>query len=144
MTQIITTDEILTGLPTEPHEDAIRRCGALLVNAGCVRQRYVEGMLARNRSFTTAIGNYIAIPHGEKEYKDDILRTGLSVLTYPDGLDWDGQKVCLVIGIAARGDEHLAILENIVDRLESGDDVLTLVNAGDKKAILDLLTEENE
>ena len=50
MTQIITTDEILTGLPTEPHEDAIRRCGALLVNAGCVRQRYVEGMLARNRS----------------------------------------------------------------------------------------------
>jgi mannitol/fructose-specific phosphotransferase system IIA component len=141
MKEIITKENIVTGLPPEPHEDAIRRCGKLLVEAGYVNPRYVEGMIARDKGFSTAIGNYIAIPHGEKEYKSEILKTGLAVLTYPEGLTWGDQKVHLVIGIAAQGDEHLSILENIVDKLEEGDDVLALVNAGDKEAILALLTE---
>jgi mannitol/fructose-specific phosphotransferase system IIA component len=141
MKEIITKENIVIGLPPEPHEDAIRRCGKMLVDAGYVNPRYVEGMIARDKGFSTAIGNYIAIPHGEKEYKSEILKTGLAVLTYPEGLTWGDQKVHLVIGIAAQGDEHLSILENIVDKLEEGDDVLALVNAGDKEAILSLLTE---
>jgi PTS system mannitol-specific IIA component/PTS system mannitol-specific IIC component len=32
-----------------------------------------------------------------------------------------------VIGIAARGDEHLDIMGNIVDNLETGEDVRKLV-----------------
>ncbi|MDR0380371.1 MAG: PTS sugar transporter subunit IIA [Oscillospiraceae bacterium] len=142
MKEIITRENIVVGVPTEPHEDAIRRCGQMLVNAGYVNPRYIEGMLARDRGFSTAIGNYIAIPHGEKEYKNDILKTGLVVLTYPEGIDWSGQTVYLVIGIAAQGNEHLDILENIVDKLEEGEDVLALVNAGDKDAILHTLAGE--
>ncbi|MDR0397254.1 MAG: PTS sugar transporter subunit IIA [Oscillospiraceae bacterium] len=142
MKEIIKRENIVVGLPAEPHESAIRRCGKMLVDAGYVKPRYVEGMIARDRGFSTAIGNYIAIPHGEKEYKNDILKTGLSILTYPDGVDWGGQKVYLVIGIAAQGEEHLGILENIVDKLEDGDDVLALVNAGDVDAILATLAGE--
>lgn len=104
-------------------------------------KRLAFQMIARNRGFTTAIGNCIAIPHGEKEYKQDIIKTGLSVLTYPQGIDWEGEKVHLVIGIAAKGNEHLEILENIVDRLDDSDAVLALVNANDKQAIYDLLTK---
>lgn len=140
MKEIITMDNIVLNLPKELHEDAIRRCGEILVKSGYVLPRYREGMLARDRGFTTAIGNYIAIPHGEKEYKCDILHTGIVVLTYPDPIDWSGQPVYLVIGIAAQGDEHLAILENIVDKLENKNDVLALVHAGDKAAIYTLLT----
>ncbi len=142
MKQIIKMENIVLNLPTEPYEDVIRRCGDLLVASGHANPRYVEGMIARDRGFSTAIGNYIAIPHGEKEYKQDILQTGLAVLTYPDGIDWNGQTVHLVIGIAAKGDEHLDILENIVDQLEEGDDVLALVESADKKAIYTMLTGE--
>jgi len=142
MANIIERENILLNLAPEPREDAIRRCGEQLVKAGCVKPAYIGGMLERDRSFTTAIGNFIAIPHGEKAYKSDILRTGLSVLTYPEPLDWSGQPVYLVIGIAAQGDEHLSILENIVDKLESGDDVLALVRSGDREAIYRLLTGE--
>jgi len=143
MTQIITMDNIVLNIPREPHEDAIRRCGEMLVNSGYVLPRYTEGMLARDRGFTTAIGNCIAIPHGEKDYKRDILHTGIVVLTYPDPIDWEGQPVHLVIGIAARGEEHLDILGNIVDQLESREDVLTLVNGGDKNAIYAMLTGDS-
>ncbi|MEA4932375.1 MAG: PTS sugar transporter subunit IIA [Lawsonibacter sp.] len=143
MTQIITMDNIVLNLPKESHETAIRRCGDMLVKSGYVQPRYTEGMLARDRGFTTAIGNYIAIPHGEKEYKSDILHTGMVVLTYPDPIDWEGKLVYLVIGIAAQGEEHLDILEHIVDALESREDVLALVNAGDKHAIYSTLTGES-
>ncbi len=140
MENIITLENIVLNAESEAHEDAIRRCGQLLVDGGYVNERYIEGMIARNRNFTTAIGNCIAIPHGEKEYKEEIIKTGLAVITYPNGLDWDGEKVHLVIGIAAKGNEHLEILENIVERLDDSEQVLALVNANDKQAIYDLLT----
>jgi mannitol/fructose-specific phosphotransferase system IIA component len=140
MVDILKMDNIVLNQPPAPYEDVIRRCGDLLVASGYVEERYIEGMLARDRSFSTAIGNFIAIPHGEKVYKDAIIKTGLVVLTYPEALEWNGEKVHLVVGIAARGDEHLEILENIADKLESGDDVVALVKKGDPKAIYDLMT----
>jgi mannitol/fructose-specific phosphotransferase system IIA component len=139
MKEIITRENIVVGLPSEAHEESIKRCGKMLVDAGYVNPRYVEGMIARDRSFSTAIGNYIAIPHGEKEYKEEINKTGLVVLTYPEGIQWGDQEVYLVIGIAAKGDEHLEILENIVGKLEEGDDVLALVAAASPDAILETL-----
>lgn len=140
MKTILNMDNICLNLEKESYEKAIDRCGKMLVEGGYVKPNYVQGMQLRDRSFTTAIGNYIAIPHGEKEYKSEILCTGLSVLVYPEGIDWNGQTVHLVIGIAAQGDEHLAILENIVDKLDDGDDVLRLVNSADREQIYSLLT----
>jgi mannitol/fructose-specific phosphotransferase system IIA component len=140
MAAILEMDNIVLNQPPQPYEDVIRRCGEMLVNGGYVKPGYVDGMLARDRSFSTAIGNHIAIPHGEKVYKEEILKTGLVVLTYPQGVDWNGEKVFLVVGIAAKGDEHLEILENIADKLEEPQDVIDLVNSADQKAIFSLLT----
>ncbi|MFV0352356.1 MAG: PTS sugar transporter subunit IIA [Oscillospiraceae bacterium] len=130
---------ILVNQPTQTPEEAIVHSGQILQQAGYVTPRYIEGMLARDKSFSTAIGNLIAIPHGEKEYKQEILATGLSVLAYPQGIDWNGTPVKLVIGIAAKGDEHLEILERIVESLESEEDVEQLVQKGDAQAIYNLL-----
>lgn len=139
MKPMITQENIIIGQATESHTEAIRRSGQLLVEAGYVGEKYIEGMLRRDEQFTTSIGNHIAIPHGEMEYKKEILHTGLSVITYPEGIPWGDQVVHLVIGIAAQGDEHIDILENIVDQLETGDDVLALVAGGDKNAIYEML-----
>lgn len=140
---IIIMENIILGLENEPYEKAIKRCGKLLTDSGYVNERYTQGMLAREESFSTAIGNFIAIPHGEKEYKEEIIKTGLAVLTYPQGIEWGDKLVYLVIGIAAKGEDHLDILENIVTKLEKGDDVMELVNKNDKKAIHDMLVGDN-
>lgn len=132
---ILKKENIILGQPSEDYEDVIRRCGRLLVDGKYVTGRYIEGMLARERELSTAIGNYIAIPHGKKEYKKDILSTGIVVVTYPDGISWNGASVYLVIGIAAVGDEHLDILGNVVENLESEDDVLKLVREADENMI---------
>ncbi len=133
-------EDIILNQPSEDKDAAIERCGRLLAEAGYAGSEYIEGMLARDNNFSTAIGNAIAIPHGEKEYKQYIKKTGICVITYPQGIDWNGVPVKLVVGIAALGEEHLEILENIVDVLEEEEDVIRLVEANSKERIIEVFT----
>ncbi|MDR1538900.1 MAG: PTS sugar transporter subunit IIA [Clostridiales bacterium] len=142
--QIIKKENIVLGLAPESHEDAIRRCGKMLVSSGYVNEKYIEGMLARDKSFSTSIGNAIAIPHGEMEYKKEILNTGLVVCTYPKGISWNGDKVKLVIGIAAKGDEHLEILGKIVDAFEDESAVDAIATGGSVEAVYKILAPNGE
>ncbi|MDR0708287.1 MAG: PTS sugar transporter subunit IIA [Treponema sp.] len=128
---ILKKENIILNQPKAEREDVIRRCGRMLVDSGYANENYIEGMIKRDNSFSTGIGNFIAIPHGEEAYKKDIITTGIVALTYPEGIDWHGKPVYLVIGIAAKGEEHLDIMGNIVDNLETGEDTIKLVkNAG--------------
>ncbi len=139
--EILNIENIKVDLDKENYIDAIKRCGQMLVDAGYVNEKYIEGMLKREEVCSTAIGNYIAIPHGENEYKKEIKKTGLCVCTYPKGIDWNGTKVRLVIGIASSGDEHIEILENIAINLGECD-IKKLVKHADANKILDALYEE--
>lgn len=122
-------ENIILNQPNAEREEVIYRCGCMLADSGYANEHYTEGMIKRDNSFSTGIGNFIAIPHGEEVYKKDIITTGIVVLTYPEGIDWHGKPVYLVIGIAAKGDEHLDIMGNIVDNLETEDDVIKLVKS---------------
>lgn len=144
MKDILKRNSVTVGLPTEGYQDVIRRSGAMLVAEGYATEKYIQGMLERDKVFSTAIGNGIAIPHGAKEYKDEIRATGLVVLTYPDGVPWNDDSVKLVIGIAARGDEHVAILERVVDLFEDAEDVDAIVAANDADRLYRLLTTDPE
>jgi len=131
MNDLLQRENIVLNQPKADREEVIRRCGQMLLDSGYINRRYIEGMIKRDNAFSTAIGNYIAIPHGEADYKKDIIQTGIVVLTFPEGIDWHGIPVFLVIGIAAKGDEHLDILGNIVDCFEKEEDTINLVkNAG--------------
>lgn len=95
------------------YEDAIREAGALLVDAGAVTPAYVDGMLARERTMTTYMGNGLAIPHGTLESTGEIRRSAVSVVRYPHAVDWKGSPVRVVIGIAGADGEHLEVLSRI-------------------------------
>ncbi len=135
---MLTVENIVLGQAKESKEDAIKRCGAMLVQAGAVEEAYVPSMIARDASFSVAIGNLIAIPHAEKEAACHIKKTGVCVITYPEGIQWDEEMVKLVVGIAAIGDEHLEILQNIVEKLEEESQVEELVATATKEKILEL------
>ena len=63
------------------------------------------------------MGNGLALPHGVEEAKKEIKASGIAVMTFPDGVDWDGNQVHVVIGIAGVGEEHLEILSVIADKM---------------------------
>lgn len=104
-------------------ETVIRDVGRMLCESGCVDEFYIEAMLRREQTFPTNIGNGIALPHGVEDAKKNIKRSGIAVMIFPDGTDWGGEMVKLVIGIAGVGEEHLEILSVIAQCLADPDDV---------------------
>ena len=123
--------------------DAIRKAGDLLVNSGCVLPEYVDGMLKREESMSTSLGNGVAIPHGVYENRDHILHTGISVLQLTDAVGWDdGDPVLMVIGIAAAGDEHVGVLANLAEVIDNEDTLAELLKTNDPDVVVKYLGEK--
>lgn len=117
--EILMKSNIIISRPSVTMEEAIIHVGNLLNQSGYVEKGYIDGMLARERKFSTYIGNGVAIPHGENEVKDLIKASGIAVVQYPDGVDFgEGKLAKIVIGIAGLGNEHIQILANIAEAIE--------------------------
>ncbi len=116
-------DDVQLGAEAADKSEAIRLVAARLTDAGLVASGYVEGMLRREAQTATYLGSGIAIPHGTTDTRDLVHQTGVKVLHFRDGVEWaDGQKAYVVIGIAAKSDEHLGILRQLT-RVLSDDEV---------------------
>ena len=140
---ILSKDRISLHASAPDKAGAIRQAGDLLVQSGCVMPEYVDGMLTREQSMSTSLGNGVAIPHGVYENREHILRTGLSVLQLTDGVDWDaGEKVYLVIGIAASSDEHVGVMANLAEVIDREETLAELLKTTDPDVILKHLGEE--
>lgn len=124
--------------------DAIREAGEILIDAGSVGPGYVDSMFEREKSVSTYMGNYLAIPHGMLEAKGEVLRPALSVARYDRPIDWDGNEVRFVVGIAGDGDAHLEILSRIALIFAEIDEVERLLAADSAAEIYDLLHAVNE
>lgn len=140
---VLSLDRIRLQATAVDKQDAIRQAGDLLVQSGCVDPGYVSGMLAREASMSTYLGNGVAIPHGTYENKEQIRQTGISVLQLPDGVAWeDDEKAYLIIGIAASSDEHVGVLANLAEVIEDEALTETLIRTGDPNLILTHLGAE--
>ena len=59
----------------------------------------------------------VALPHGVEAAKKRVLQSGISVQTFKEPIDWDGNPVRIVIGIAGVGDAHLDVLAQIAEAM---------------------------
>ena len=140
---ILSKDRISLQTSAVDKADAIRKAGELLVTTCCVLPEYVEGMLTREQSMSTSLGNGVAIPHGIYENRDHILKTGISVLQLTDGVDWDeGEKVFMVIGIAASSDEHVGVLSSLADVIDNEENLAELLKTNDPDVVVKYLGEK--
>lgn len=115
---VLKRENIKMCLDTVTKEEAIKMAGELLYKSGYVGKEYINGMLAREQDVSTYMGRGIAIPHGENAVKDTVKKSGIVVLQFPNGVEFGTGKAKLVVGIAGKGDEHLAILANIAIALD--------------------------
>lgn len=114
-------ENVRIGCKADTKENVIRAVGQMLVDTGYVNQSYVDAMVKREESFSTYMGNELALPHGVEEAKKEIKASGIAVMVFPEGTDWGGEQVKVVVGIAGVGEEHLQILSVIAEQvLEEG------------------------
>ncbi len=129
---------IRTNCVPKEKNDIVRDMGQMLYEAGYVTNKYIKAMLDKEESMDTYLGNDIAIPHGIESARDEVISSGLGVMVFPDGIDWNGKKVRVVIGIAGREEEHVEVLSHIAVTLMEMEEVERLVRS-DKHEIHEML-----
>ena len=133
---------IFLGLQATSKEDAIRFAGEQLVKGGYVQAEYVEAMLAREQLTSTYLGESIAVPHGTIEAKDRVLKTGIVFCQYPAGIRWgddEDDSARLVIGIAARNNEHINVITKLTTALDEDGVIDRLANTTSVEGVLSIL-----
>jgi mannitol PTS system EIIA component len=124
-------------------QEAMKEAADILEAAGAVTSGYYDAMQQREQTVSTYMGNELAIPHGTNETKDTILDSALSVVRYDGGVDWGGEPVTFVIGIAGKGDEHLEILSQIALIFSEEDEVEKLKHAQSPEELFTALSTVN-
>lgn len=141
----LSVQDIHPGEQAGNKEEAIRQIAAALAQAGNVAGGYVDGMLAREQQTSTFLGNGIAIPHGTTDTRDQVLKTGVQVFQFPQGVTWgEGQVAYVAIGIAASSDEHLGLLRQLTHVLSDDSVAEQLKSATTAEELRALLMGEKQ
>ena len=136
--ELLYRENIQVNCKAASQEEVIREVGGMLVKSGYVDAPYVDAMLEREESFSTFMGNGLALPHGVESAKKDIKASGIAVMTFPEGIDWAGNTVNVVIGIAGVGEEHLNILGVIAEKMLD-DTAAERLKTGDVDTVYEIL-----
>lgn len=139
---LVAESVVLSGTATT-RDAAIDEAGQLLLARGAVDEGYIQAMHEREESVSTYMGSFLAIPHGTNAAKDHIRKSAVSVVRYPDGLDWNGKEVRFVVGVAGVNNEHLHILSSIAKVFTDKAQVAQLEAATSSEEILEIFRKVN-
>lgn len=118
ITELLKKDSVSLGVKVDSKDAAINYLVDLHARVGNITDKAVfkEGIVKREESGSTAIGEGIAIPHAKNKA---VTKAGLAAMTVPEGVDYDsldGQPTNLIFMIAAPeggSDVHLEVLSRL-------------------------------
>lgn len=138
----IQAENIHLGCTATTKEQAIKYAGEQLVKMGYAEPDYIDAMFDREKLVSTYLGESIAVPHGTVEAKDRVIKTGIVICQYPAGVlfsDDEDDLAKLVIGIAAKNDEHIQVITTITNALDDPDAIERLTSTTDVNEVLSIL-----
>ncbi|PTK29581.1 PTS sugar transporter subunit IIA [Staphylococcus hominis] len=141
MSELFSNDNIFLNVSVSNQDEAIEKAGRALVDSGVVKEGYIQSMKDRENVVSTFMGNGLAIPHGTDEAKDEVIASSLTLLQIPKGVDWNGEEVKVVVGIAGKDGEHLDLLSKIAITFSEEDNVDRIVNAKSAEEIKQVFEE---
>lgn len=141
MSELFSNDNIYLNQSISTQEEAIEQAGQALVKSGAVTEGYIQAMKEREQLVSTFMGNGLAIPHGTDEAKTEVIQSGLSLIQIPEGIDWDGETVKVVVGIAGKDGEHLDLLSKIAITFSEEENVERIVNVQSAEEIKQVFEE---
>jgi len=142
---------IVTDIQSSKKEEVIKELVDALINAGNIekrcRNKLIESLMAREALGSTAIGQGIAIPHAKSDCVEHLVAAfGLS----KKGVDFDsldGELAYIFFLLVAPQDSagpHLKALARISRLLKDKYFRDTLRNCEDDKAVIKIITQEDE
>lgn len=146
---IINENLVILNLEAKDKESAIIELSKLALKEGKITSIdvFTKSVFDREKTYTTGVGNGIAIPHGKSEaVKEAMIVFGKSC----DGIEWeslDGKpvKIIFLLGVPDKNVSgiHLKILSQLSRKLMNDDFVEKLKKAKAKDQILEALSDIN-
>ena len=115
MIETITADHIHIGCHAKNKSEVLRLVGQEFRKKGFVNQECVSYLEEREKQVSTFLGNGITLPHLPKNSSDIIVKTGVEIFQFPEGVIWDRSNVMFIaIGVIAKEKEHIDVLREVV------------------------------
>ena len=143
MSKVLELQQINLHGTAKTMSEAIDEAGRILVGTGAVTAEYPSYMHDREVLVSTYMGNFLAIPHGTNEGKDTVLSSALSFVRYDDPIDWGGNPVRFVVGIAGKDGGHMDVLSSIAIIFSDEEQVDRLLVAETPADVFDILGDVN-
>jgi PTS system mannitol-specific IIA component len=144
LTELLAPTSIRLESKATDRDDAIKQTGQALLESGAIDASYIDAMLERENSVSTFVGEGVAIPHGTLAGKDAVKHDAIVVLRFPDGVDWDGNEVSVTVGIAAKGNGHIALLSQLATVLLDPEKAAALRGATTNEQVYALLASDED
>lgn len=137
----VSADQILLNVRVSSKDEILELIAHHMAAKGLIAGDYSQALKGREQKVSTYLINGVAIPHGVNEAKDQVIRTGVIIVQVPDGVTWNdrGDMVHLVVGIAAKGNNHLSLLQRLTTVVMDEALVKMLVATDSREDILNAL-----
>ncbi|EDS7589832.1 PTS sugar transporter subunit IIA, partial [Salmonella enterica subsp. diarizonae] len=114
MISTITADNLHLGCQARNKSDVLTMVANTFKDKGYVSQDCISFLNEREKQVSTFLGNGITLPHLPKSATDIIVKTGIEIFQFPDGVIWDRNNVMFItIGVIAKEKEHIDVLREI-------------------------------
>ena len=147
--QYLSEDSIRVRLQSGQKEQAIAELAGLLKDHPAMEdfQKFLSGVLEREKESTTGIGGGVAVPHARTDsVKDFVAAIGLA----PEGIDFqavDGQPVKLIVLMGVPSHKingYLKLLAHLSLLFKQHDFVHDLLEASDPAAVIETFKRYEE
>jgi nitrogen PTS system EIIA component len=147
LADIISLDRIECDLPCTSRKRALEKLGEIILRgsgAALTPHEVYEGLMARERLGSTAIGSGVAIPHGRMKNADTTLG---ALVQLHEGIDFDAMDkqpvdICFALLVPEHStEEHLRLLAELAEMFSNAAFRERLRKAKSKQELYDLLLE---
>ncbi|OCG00178.1 PTS sugar transporter subunit IIA [Gilliamella sp. wkB112] len=115
MIEIITEENLHLGCYANNKEQVLSMLNEAFQSKGYVNQDCLVFLIEREKQVSTFLGNGITLPHLPMLAKQIIVKTGIEIFQFPDGVIWDRKNIMFIaIGVIAKEKEHIDLLKEIV------------------------------
>ena len=136
---IFPEENIILNATFKNKKEAIEACADIFIKGGYTDESYKADMLQRDKEASVFLGNGVALPHGLASSKNTIKNSGICFIQVPKGVDFDGETVYLLVGVAGKGEEHVELLGKIGTTLIDKSVIDQLKNANSKQEVMNIL-----
>ena len=113
MIDTITQDNLHLSCRAKNKAEVLAMIGADFKARGYVSEDCVA-FLAERAPGLHLLGNGITLPHLPKSATSIIVKTGVEIYQFPDGVIWDRNNVMFIaIGVIAKESEHIDVLREV-------------------------------